>query len=114
MVTENETRLYTVPESLPDPENSSTREWMVIHTHPGKELLVAKLLQTRTETFIPCDKRLSQDERMINVLPNCVFVQVNENAPMAWIKTTPGFNYMLPGRVLNSDVQEIKKRTSLR
>ena len=108
MATEKASPLHTMPESLPREENSSAPEWMLIRTHPGKERLVATLLQTRAETFIPCDKRLSQDKRMISVVPNYVFVRVNENAPMAWIKTISGVNYVLPTRIPNSDIEEIK------
>lgn len=108
MATENPTRLSSLPESSPGEEDLRASEWMLIRTHPGKAGLVAEQLQTRVETFVPCYKRLSQRKRMVNLFPNYVLARVNENVPMAWIKTRDGINYVLPTLVPNSVVEEIK------
>jgi len=54
MVTENSTRLHTVPESLPDPENSSTPEWVVINFDPKKTPFLAEQFRVmEVEIVIP-------------------------------------------------------------
>ena len=97
-------------EFLPNQEDMSASPWMAIRTNRRKELLVKNQLQIKkVETFIPWEKGLSQRKKNPkNFLPNYLFVRVNENVPMAWIKRIRGVKYVLPGRILNSDVQEIK------
>jgi len=97
-------------EFLPNQEDMSASPWMAIRTNRGKELLVEKQLQTeKVETFIPWEKGLSQRKKNPkNFLPNYLFVRANENESMGWMKKIRGVKYVLPGRVPNSDVQEIK------
>lgn len=105
MVTEKATRLPPVPESLPDPENSSTSEWVAISFDPKKTSSVEEQFRVmQVETVIPGE----------NVLPRYLFALFDTNSiPKGWISSLNGVKGIVTfgedyGRVPNSVIEVIK------